>query len=74
MDRIQKEIEESIALKRGTVVALTLAAATLTVSTDFRIHSLHSYFLLAGKYDVPIYLHVDRVRDGTFFFAYIETI
>ncbi|OMH83595.1 Acyl-coenzyme A thioesterase 8 [Zancudomyces culisetae] len=51
----------------GQVVAQSLACAILTVDTKFRAHSLHSYFLLAGKKDVPIYYHVERIRDGKSF-------
>ncbi|KAF9932632.1 Acyl-CoA thioesterase 8 [Mortierella alpina] len=48
----------------GNVVGQALVAATNTVSTDFSVHSLHSYFLLPGDPTVPILYHVERVRDG----------
>ncbi|OMJ29149.1 Acyl-coenzyme A thioesterase 8 [Smittium culicis] len=51
----------------GQVVAQALAAAILTVSPEFIVHSLHSYFLLAGKQNEPIYYHVERIRDGRSF-------
>ncbi|PWA02738.1 hypothetical protein BB558_001112 [Smittium angustum] len=49
----------------GQVVSQALASAILTVKTNFL--SLHSYFLLAGKEDEPIYYHVERIRDGKSF-------
>ncbi|KAF9947711.1 hypothetical protein BGZ70_002544 [Mortierella alpina] len=48
----------------GNVVGQALVAATNTVSTDFSVHSLHSYFLLPGDPTIPILYHVERVRDG----------
>ncbi|KAF9133003.1 Acyl-CoA thioesterase 8 [Mortierella sp. GBA39] len=48
----------------GNVVGQALVAATNTVSTDFSVHSLHSYFLLPGDHTTPILYHVERVRDG----------
>ncbi|KAG0265608.1 Acyl-CoA thioesterase 8 [Mortierella polycephala] len=48
----------------GNVVGQALVAATNTVSTDFSVHSLHSYFLLPGDPTTPILYHVERVRDG----------
>ena len=32
-----------------------------------RVHSLHSYFLLPGRHDVPIIYDVERIRDGRSF-------
>ncbi|KLU83114.1 acyl-CoA thioesterase II [Magnaporthiopsis poae ATCC 64411] len=51
----------------GAVIAMSLAAAQKTVPPEFLVHSLHCYFLLAGSADVPILLHVERVRDGRSF-------
>ncbi|PVV00051.1 hypothetical protein BB559_000167 [Furculomyces boomerangus] len=51
----------------GQIVSQTLAAAILTVDPSYHIHSLHSYFLLAGKYDKLIDFHVERTRDGRSF-------
>ncbi|KAG0308335.1 Acyl-CoA thioesterase 8 [Dissophora globulifera] len=48
----------------GNVVGQALVAATNTVPSRFTVHSLHSYFLLAGDHSVPILYHVERVRDG----------
>ncbi len=51
----------------GLVAAQALRAATLTVETDHRPHSLHGYFLRGGEPGRPIVFHVDRIRDGRSF-------
>lgn len=51
----------------GHVCAQALRAAHLTVTTDHRVHSLHSYFLRPGKPEVPILYSVTRIRDGRSF-------
>ncbi|KAF9284127.1 Acyl-CoA thioesterase 8 [Mortierella alpina] len=48
----------------GNVVGQALVAATNTVSSNYSVHSLHSYFLLPGDHSIPILYHVERVRDG----------
>ncbi|KAF9984635.1 Acyl-CoA thioesterase 8 [Modicella reniformis] len=48
----------------GNLVGQALVAAMNTVSTEFSVHSLHSYFLLPGDPTTPILYHVERVRDG----------
>ena len=48
----------------GQVLAQSLNAANRTVPTDRILHSLHSYFLEAGKLDIPIVFKVEIVRDG----------
>lgn len=48
----------------GHVLAQALSAAQQTVSPDRRVHSLHSYFLLAGDVTIPVIYDVDRIRDG----------
>jgi acyl-CoA thioesterase-2 len=48
----------------GQVAAQAARAASLTVPEDRGIHSLHGYFLRAGRSDRPTILHVDRDRDG----------
>ncbi|KAF9429112.1 Acyl-CoA thioesterase 8 [Entomortierella beljakovae] len=48
----------------GNVVGQALVAATNTVSDNYSVHSLHSYFLLPGDNSIPILYHVERVRDG----------
>lgn len=51
------------ALFGGQVLAQALTAATATVA-DRGVHSLHGYFLRAGKADRPVIYQVDRTRDG----------
>jgi len=56
----------------GQVAAQALIAGTRTVEpapdgAQFHVHSLHSYFLLPGDYDVPIIYDVERIRDGRSF-------
>ncbi|KAE8234681.1 hypothetical protein CF326_g281 [Tilletia indica] len=48
----------------GQVIGQALTSASMTVRDGLSLHSLHCYFLLAGKRDVPIIYHVTRVRDG----------
>jgi acyl-CoA thioesterase-2 len=47
----------------GQLLAQTLMAASATVR-DRLPHSIHAYFVAGGEPDVPIDLHVGRVRDG----------
>merc|ERR1712013_887271 len=42
-------------------------AAQNTVPDDFHPHSVHGYFILAGKSGVKLLFDVDRVRDGKSF-------
>ena len=51
----------------GQVAAQALIAGTRTVDPEFHVHSLHSYFLLPGDYNVPIIYDVERIRDGKSF-------
>ncbi len=51
----------------GQVFAQAAAAADLTVPEGRWLHSVHAYFLRAGKTDVPIDLEVDPIRDGRSF-------
>ena len=51
----------------GQVAAQALVAGARTVPDDFRVHSLHSYFLLPGDYQVPVIYDVERIRDGKSF-------
>jgi acyl-CoA thioesterase II len=48
----------------GQIVAQSLRAAATTVDPQFRIHSLHAYFIRRGDPDEPIRLDVDRLRNG----------
>lgn len=51
----------------GQVAAQAFIAARRTVDADLHVHSLHSYFLLPGDYNVPIIYDVERIRDGRSF-------
>ncbi len=53
----------------GQVAAQALVAATHTVGEEHQVHSLHGYFVAAGKSDEPTVYLVDRVRDGRSFVA-----
>ncbi len=48
----------------GQVLAQALIAAGRTVPVARVLHSLHAYFLLAGRTDIPIVYDVEVVRDG----------
>ncbi|WP_194743255.1 acyl-CoA thioesterase [Thermaurantiacus tibetensis] len=52
------------ALFGGQVLAQALAAATLTAPEDRQVHSLHGYFLRAGRSERPVIYQVERTRDG----------
>jgi len=59
----------------GLVAAQSVMAAIATVDSSPEdeprdrslLHSLHAYFLRPGRYDVPIRLVIDRIRDGRTF-------
>ncbi|KAK1144684.1 acyl-CoA thioesterase [Aspergillus melleus] len=51
----------------GAAIAQSLSAAMRTVPSDFAVHSMHCYFVLAGDSEIPILYHVERVRDGRSF-------
>ncbi|MEJ5996868.1 acyl-CoA thioesterase [Corynebacterium sp. H130] len=51
----------------GQVAAQALVAATRTVDPEYRVHSLHAYFVAPGNPDKPTTYLVDRVRDGRSF-------
>jgi acyl-CoA thioesterase-2 len=51
----------------GQVAAQALVAGARTVEPPLSVHSLHSYFLLAGDTAVPIVYDVERMRDGRSF-------
>jgi acyl-CoA thioesterase II len=48
----------------GQVLAQALVAAARTVPVTRVLHSLHAYFLLAGRTDLPMVYDVEAVRDG----------
>jgi acyl-CoA thioesterase II len=51
----------------GLVAAQALRAAHLDSGLDRMPHSIHAYFLTAGRFGEPLQLHVTRVRDGRSF-------
>jgi acyl-CoA thioesterase II len=51
----------------GQIVAQALRAATFTVDPDYRVHSLHAYFIRSGDDTEPIRFEADRVRNGRTF-------
>jgi acyl-CoA thioesterase-2 len=51
----------------GQVAAQAMIAGARTVDPEYAAHSLHSYFLLPGDYQVPIIYDVERIRDGRAF-------
>ncbi len=51
----------------GQVLGQALSAATQTVPSDRRVHSMHAYFLRPGDARKPIVYDVDRIRDGSSF-------
>jgi len=48
----------------GQVLAQAMHAAASTVPSERHVHSLHAYFLRAGKPNIPIIYEVDPIRDG----------
>ncbi len=51
----------------GQVLGQALSAASQTVSTERRAHSLHAYFMRPGAATKPIVYTVDCIRDGKSF-------
>ena len=51
----------------GQVVAQALRAACHTVTSEYRVHSLHAYFIRPGTISEPVRFEVDRLRNGRSF-------
>ncbi len=51
----------------GQVLSQAVSAGQRTVSVEFSLHSLHSYFLRPGDPKQPVVYEVDRIRDGRSF-------
>jgi acyl-CoA thioesterase II len=51
----------------GQVLAQAVMAASRTVAVSRVLHSLHGYFLIPGRTDIPIVFDVEAVRDGRSF-------
>jgi acyl-CoA thioesterase-2 len=48
----------------GQILAQSVVAASLTVEAPAAVHSLHAYFMRAGRQKEPIRFAVDVLRDG----------
>ncbi len=62
----QNEITESNRLFGGQVLAQSAVAAYRTVE-NLELHSLHGYFLRAGRPGLPVLYEIERIRDGRSF-------
>lgn len=51
----------------GLTIAQSLWAATLTVTDEHALHSMHAYFILGGDVREPVRYEVDRIRNGRSF-------
>jgi acyl-CoA thioesterase-2 len=51
----------------GQIVAQSLRAAAATVASEYRVHSLHAYFIRRGDAEEPIRFEMDRLRNGRSF-------
>ncbi|CRK53005.1 Acyl-CoA thioesterase 2 [Rhodococcus sp. RD6.2] len=51
----------------GQVAGQALVSAVRTVDEQYRVHSLHGYFLRPGNPTIPTVFLVDRIRDGRSF-------
>lgn len=51
----------------GQVAGQALVSAVNTVGEDYRVHSLHGYFIRPGNPNEPTVYLVDRLRDGRSF-------
>lgn len=51
----------------GQVLAQGLKAAAETADPEYRVHSLHAYFIRGGELTEPIRYEVDRIRNGRSF-------
>lgn len=49
------------------MIAHCLAAAQRTVPSNFTVHSMHCYFVLAGDSEIPVMYYVEHVREGRSF-------
>ena len=51
----------------GQIVAQALRAAAATVEPQYRVHSLHAYFIRRGDHSEPVRYEVERTRNGRSF-------
>ena len=76
LEQLEKDIFRGIVAETmlprtfgGQVAGQALVSAVRTVDPQFRVHSLHGYFLRPGNPDTPITYGVERLRDGRSFSA-----
>lgn len=48
----------------GALIGQSLSAAQKTVPVEFLADSMHCHFFIAAKSDVPVFYHVERIRNG----------
>lgn len=65
------EARETTGMRRlfGGLIAAQSATAAMRTVADARLHSVHGYFLRAGRPGVPLHFEVTRLRDGISFAA-----
>ncbi|PVU95443.1 hypothetical protein BB559_002736 [Furculomyces boomerangus] len=51
----------------GQIVGQALLAASQTIDPKYHVNSLHSYFTFPGDNRIPIYYHVEEIRNGRMF-------
>ncbi|KAG8477424.1 hypothetical protein CXB51_030985 [Gossypium anomalum] len=64
LEPIELNIFQGITLPDAPKFGKALAAASKTVDSLKIVHSLHSYFLMVGDFNIPIIYQVNRLRDG----------
>eukprot|EP00301_Raphidiophrys_heterophryoidea_P021538 c5936_g1_i1.p1 GENE.c5936_g1_i1~~c5936_g1_i1.p1 ORF type:complete len:359 (-),score=68.36 c5936_g1_i1:424-1401(-) len=76
LDRLNENEFRSISLWRptnargvfgGQVIGQAMVAACATVTAEYCIHSMHSYFINRGDPAIPILYKVSEIRNGTSF-------
>lgn len=74
LEQLEKDIFRGIVAETmlprtfgGQVAGQALVSAVRTVDPQFRVHSLHGYFLRPGNPTMPTVFLVDRIRDGRSF-------
>ncbi|CEF61852.1 Acyl-coenzyme A thioesterase 8 [Strongyloides ratti] len=81
LEYVSQNVYRSIKLKRrmdgidvvfgGNLCAQSLCAAEKSVPSNFKPHSLHSYFILSAKPEDPVYFHVTILKDNRSFVSRI---
>lgn len=74
LEQLEKDIFRGIVAETtltrtfgGQVAGQALVSAVRTVDREYRVHSLHGYFLRPGNPTIPTVYLVDRIRDGRSF-------